>query len=370
MAMRTYVYVSLVSLCAGGVLTGLALRALPEHHERVSARAGVRDQEQAGSPIFERIRQLQRGESSSTPETATSRGDSSPSAVTAAVRVADPEVPAGAVAAGPVGAVGRAPGARAVESAGENEGATPEAREVVTVESFRKRFAAVAASPFGIPRAGQAAAKLLGAMKELGPEGLNVVLDELDSEDPRRRLAAAQLVGGANEADGISALIDTALNDPDEQVAAGASQALAIMDIPESRREEVVQAVSTLADAPNGLASEINGIFSLVRLGDPEGIERALAYLENPSQSPQLKALLATNLATLGLPALLPVMDLAVRLFAQSPLPVVATSIGYYQVVGATDRLLAIAQNAALSPELREQAALAMQTLASAAPPP
>jgi HEAT repeats len=231
---------------------------------------------------------------------------------------------------------------------------------------LRERFAEVAKSPFGLPGSGPAAAKIVDSVRALGPAGVSMVLEQLDSEEPRNRVAAAQVAGRVNDPDAIPALIDTALNDPDEQVAAGASQALALMDIPDTRREEVVVALGTLAETPNGVASELNSIYNLVRLGAPEGVPLALSYLEDPDQVAQAKALLATNLATLGLPSLLPVMDLAVSMFADSPLPVVATIIGYYQLVGATDRLQAIAQNQAIPSDVRQQAVLAANVVASA----
>lgn len=213
-----------------------------------------------------------------------------------------------------------------------------------------------------VPGSGPDAQKLLADIKDLGEPGTLLLLSGLASEDASQRVVAAQLLGQLNDSSAVSALTDSALNDGDERVAAVASQSLALMDIDEADEAAAREAFRSLAAKPNGAASELNAIYALCKLGDPEGTQRALQYLSSSERVPQAKAMLVINLARLPELGILPVMDQAVSMFADSP-PVVSAAISYYRTLGtapAQARLASLASNTALDPQIQRAASLAL----------
>jgi hypothetical protein len=228
----------------------------------------------------------------------------------------------------------------------------------VTLAQVKARFSDVTAAGAGLAPAGPAGFQLTESIKQLGADGLYFLLEQLGTDDSRKRALASQLLGQLNAPEAIRSLGDTAVADKDPTVAAVASQALALMDSPDT-----VEELRRLAASPNGPATEINSIYGLCKYGDDEGVRLASAYLENPEKSLQEKSILVVNLARLPQPAILPVMDMAVRLFAASPGPVLQAAIQYYASLASkegTARLELLARNPAFTEEVRAAAAAAL----------
>lgn len=239
----------------------------------------------------------------------------------------------------------------------------------VTEAGLHQELSEAAASiPLGVPAIGPGPSRLAAKARLLGLPGTFAMMAKLESPEPRERAVAAQMIGQLNQPEGLPVLVETALTDEAEQVAAAASQAIALMDIPEEDVPAVTEGLVQLTEKPNGPASEINAIYTLVRLRNPVGLSRALALMQDPERPLQAKGILAANLAQLPLPELLPVIDLAVVIFAASPLPIVGAAITYYTAIGAQDRLAALATNEAVPAPLRQQALEAASRLSGAAP--
>jgi HEAT repeat protein len=235
-----------------------------------------------------------------------------------------------------------------------------------TLEQVKSRFREVISAGTGLTPAGPAGFQLTESIKQLGSDGLFFLLEQLGTEDSRQRALASQLLGQLNSPEAIKSLGDTAVTDKDTTVAAVASQALALMDSPET-----VEELRRLAASPNGPATEINSIYGLCKHADPEGVKLAMAYLQNPEKTLQEKSILVVNLAKLPQPAILPVIDLAVPLFASSPAPVIQAVIQYYASLSSKDgqaRLQVLAQNRALPEEVRGAAAAALANPGGSAP--
>jgi hypothetical protein len=248
------------------------------------------------------------------------------------------------------------------ESIRDGEPAAASARPSISEEDVRKEIELIARQG-GLPGSGPRAKKLLASIEELGDTGTHLLLAGIGSEDANERVVAAQLLGQLDDSIAVSALADAAMNDSDEKVAAVASQSLALMDVDPADAASAREALLNLATKPNGAASEVNAIYGLCKLSDPEGTQRALDYLASPDRVPQAKAVLAINLARLSLPTIIPVMDQAVAMFADSAAPVVSAAIQYYSALGtasAQARLASLAKNPTLTPQLKQTAADAL----------
>jgi HEAT repeat protein len=199
--------------------------------------------------------------------------------------------------------------------------------------------------------------EVVAELRHRGTAGIDLLSEALQSPDSKERLLAARVLAQFSQPEAVTSLFDAASSDADPKVRATASQSLALMEA-----GDTVQALRKLAQSSPGTPAEINAIYGLCRQGDPEGFERAAAYVGGTERPVRDRAILAANLAQLSDERLLPVIDRSAVLFAGLP-PVMSAVIEYYRGLGtpeATSRLTAIAQNSAVAPNLRSFASAAV----------
>jgi len=207
---------------------------------------------------------------------------------------------------------------------------------------------------FGDP---SAVADLEAAIKALGAEGLNLVLDLLSSEKPGDRFFAAKLLEDLGDPASIPDLTRAVLEDKDEMTRSMASHALAFM-----RGEEALPDLKRIykSDPPTGV--RLNAMAGLVFHGDEQARQDMVSYLADPKNPSNLRQALAGVIAVRHDPFLMPVAREVERQFSQQP-QWMGLVVSYYASVGTSssrDRLQAIANNQSLAANIRQQAQQAL----------
>jgi HEAT repeat protein len=236
----------------------------------------------------------------------------------------------------------------------------------VTIENITARIAELRKKPNQAILPG-ATTDLIADLKGLGAAGLQAVLDLLKSQDPKDRALAAKLLEDMKDPAAIPALREVALNDTDPEAVNRAVHALAL--IGDGAATETLREV---LDRKRSDADVINSLWGLVNLADSQGMERAIAYMNDKSVEESNRAMLAANVAYLmgDRPDVMPIVESMVRDFYMSR-QVMTIAVDYYRTLsGAANenvrqdarmRLQAIANDTRVAEAVRNQATQALQ---------
>src|SRR5262249_10655869 len=153
-------------------------------------------------------------------------------------------------------------------------------------------------------------ADLVTDLKGLGPAGVNAMIDLLKSKDPKERFLAAKVLEDLSSPAAIPALRDTALNDSDQMAANMASHALALMADPAT-----TDALKDIIKSNKFWGETVNALWGLCKIGDPDGLAQALAYIKDPQVDAQARIALAANLTIIDDESVMPMIDEMVRQF-------------------------------------------------------
>lgn len=186
--------------------------------------------------------------------------------------------------------------------------------------------------------------ELIRFATQVGAGAVTDLVARMDSDSLTERIVATRVLGRIGSPAGVPRLVEAALSDEDEQVAALSSQSLALAEekVLGEGREFVEQAFLELERKPNGSASKINAIYGLVKLRNPRGLQASQQFLLDPDITEQEKLILFTNLLQLGLPELMVIVELGLGLWGFGPEPVVQSIAKYYEAIGAMVELLQI----------------------------
>jgi HEAT repeat protein len=229
----------------------------------------------------------------------------------------------------------------------------------VTIENITARIADLRKKPNQAILPG-ATTDLIADLKGLGAAGLQAVLDLLKSEDPKDRALAAKLLEDMKDPAAIPALREVALNDTDPTAISRAVHALALIGdgaATETLREVLARKRSD--------ADVINSLWGLVNLADPQGMEQAIAYMNDKSVDENNRAMLAANVAYLmgDRADVMPMVDAMTRDFYMSR-QVMGIAVDYYRQLGtpeARSRLQAISTDMRVAEAIRNKAIQALQ---------
>ncbi len=227
----------------------------------------------------------------------------------------------------------------------------------VTVASIVSRIGELKKTQLGMLIAPGKMADLVSDLKGLGPTGVNAVVDLLKSGDPKERFLAAKLLEDLSAPASIPALREAALKDSDAMAANMATHALALMDDPGT-----VDALREIVDTKASWEFQVNALWGLCKHNDPDGLERAMAFMKSDKTGAQARAALGANLMLLTDEALLPLVDETARQFPDQP-RVMGMAVEYYKNLGtpaARERLQAMAGNAKLPEPIRQSARQAL----------
>jgi HEAT repeat protein len=194
---------------------------------------------------------------------------------------------------------------------------------------------------------------LVGDVRGLGPAGIKAMTDLLKSGDSKERFLAAKVLEDLSSPATISALREAALNDSDPTAARMAGHALALMGDPAT-----TDALKDIIKANRSWPDTVNALWGLCKIGDPDGIVQALAFLQNPANDAQARLALGANLTLIDDEDVLPLVDEVVRQFAGEG-RVGALAVNYYKELGtpaALQRLAALADDAKLPAQVRDAA--------------
>jgi hypothetical protein len=228
----------------------------------------------------------------------------------------------------------------------------------VTVGDVMKRIAELKKGQLAVLAAPGKTADLVADLKGLGPAGINAMIDLLKSKDPKESFLAAKLLEDLSSPTSISALREAALTHSDAMTANMASHALAMMGDPAT-----TDALRDIVKANKSWMQEVNALWGLCKIGDPDGLAQALAYIKDPQVDAQARIALAANLTIIDDESVMPMIDEMVRQFGdKAQLDILA--VNYYKELGtpaAQQRLAAIADDARLPQAARDAARAAMK---------
>ena len=158
------------------------------------------------------------------------------------------------------------------------------------------------------------------------------MLDLLKSQDPKDRALAAKLLEDMKDPAAIPALREVALNDTDPKAINQAVHALALMG--DGAAAETLREV---LDRKRSDADVINSLWGLVNLADPQGMERAIAYMNDKSVERNNRAMLAANVAYLmgDRADVMPIVESMVRDFYMSK-QVMTIAVDYYRTLSGS----------------------------------
>jgi hypothetical protein len=201
-------------------------------------------------------------------------------------------------------------------------------------------------------------ADLIADLKGLGAAGTQALVDMLKSTDPKDRFMAAKLLEELKDPASIAALREAALNDSDALAAKMAGHAIALMEDPSA-----TEALREIYAKHGSWEAEVNSLWGLAKLGDPQGIEQSIAYMNDSKISAGARAALGANIAALiQTPEMMPIVDQTVHDFYTSD-QVMGIAIDFYKAIGsavARDRLQAIVNDTRVSQAMRDRASQAL----------
>jgi hypothetical protein len=228
----------------------------------------------------------------------------------------------------------------------------------VTVGDVMKRLGELKKNQLAVLAAPGKVADLVTDLKGMGPTGVNAMVDLLKSKDPKDRFLAAKVLEDLSSPAAIPALRDTALNDSDQMAARMASHALALMADPAT-----TDALRDIIKSNKDLGETVNALWGLCKIGDPDGLVQALAFIKNPQIEAQMRIALAANLTIIDDESVMPMIDEMVRQFGDNP-QLDLLAVNYYKELGtaaAQQRLSAIANDGKMSQAIRDAAAAALK---------
>jgi HEAT repeat protein len=231
-------------------------------------------------------------------------------------------------------------------------------RKGVTVADIMKRIGELKKGQLAVLAAPGKVADLVTDLKGLGPAGVNAMQDLLKSKDPKERFLAAKVLEDLAVPSSIPALREAALTDTDTMAGTMASHALALMADPAT-----TDALRDIAKANKSWMQVVNALWGLCKIGDPDGLAQALAYIKDPQVDAQARIALAANLTIIDDESVMPMIDEMVRQFGDNAqLDILA--VNYYKELGtpaAQQRLAAIADDAKLPQAARDAARAALK---------
>lgn len=225
----------------------------------------------------------------------------------------------------------------------------------VTLDSIATRLAEFRKGPaMNIMLPGKTA-ELLADIRGLGQAGVQALLDLLKSEDAKDRFMAAKLLEDLKDPAAIPALREVAMNDTDAKASNMAGHALALMGDPRA-----IDPLREILARGKSDADVINSLWGLVNLGDHQGMDQAIAYMDDKKIEDNARAMLGANIAAImtDRPDVMPIVDATVRDFYMSA-PVMDLAIAYYHALGTSDariRLQAIVDDTRVSQATRDKA--------------
>jgi HEAT repeat protein len=228
----------------------------------------------------------------------------------------------------------------------------------VTVADIMKRIGELKKGQLAVLAAPGKTADLVVDLKGLGPAGVNAMVELLKSKDPKERFLAAKVLEDLSTPSAIPALREAALRDSDPMAANMASHALALMADPAT-----TDALRDIAKANKSWAQVVNALWGLCKIGDPDGLAQALAYIKDPQIDAQERIALAANLSIIDDESVMPMIDEMVRQFGdKEQLDILA--VNYYKELGtpaALHRLSAMADDTRFPQAARDAARAALK---------
>jgi len=189
-------------------------------------------------------------------------------------------------------------------------------------------------------------------LKELGEEGVRMVLDLLGSESKDDRFLAAKLLEDMADPASIPDLKKVAMEDTETMVANMASHAIALMNSPLG-----AEALHDIVAGSPHIGAQVNSMFGLCSIGDDRGIEITLAYMTDDKNPKRLQMALGTGILILDTPKVLSIVN-HISSQVRGEAEVMGMVVSYYQRIGtaaARTELQNLLNDPSLPAAVREQ---------------